>query len=101
MRCRGQRGLKRAHPALHRKTGGRRDVCLDRSLCVCGTRRVWWLPAGRRYPSGPLDDTWLNGMFYGAMALLLPAALPTLNILTPYVVGGTRHGDHEQFGHGR
>lgn len=45
--------------------------------------RVWVTEMGT-FPPGSLDNTWLHGLFYGAMDMLLPAALPSLEILTPY-----------------
>ena len=43
-----------------------------------------WVTEMGVYPPGPLDGTWLHAMFYLAMDLLLPAAIPTLTVLTPY-----------------
>jgi len=45
--------------------------------------RVWVTEMGV-YPAGRLDGTWLHALFYAAMDLLLPATVPTLDILTPY-----------------
>lgn len=45
--------------------------------------RVWVTELGV-YPPGPLDGTWLLGLFYAAMALLLPQAIATLDVLLPY-----------------
>ena len=36
------------------------------------------------YPAGPLDGTWLHALFYTALDMQLPAALPALDVLIPY-----------------
>lgn len=45
--------------------------------------RIWVTEMGV-YPAGSLDGTWLHALFYTAMDMQLPAALPTLDVLTPY-----------------
>lgn len=45
--------------------------------------RIWITEMGL-YPPGALDGTWLHAMFYLAMDLQLPAALPTLDVVIPY-----------------
>jgi len=45
--------------------------------------RIWVTEMGV-YPAGSLDLTWLHALFYTAMDMQLPAALPTLDVLTPY-----------------
>eukprot|EP00940_MAST-03C_sp_MAST-3C-sp2_P000252 g252.t1 len=45
--------------------------------------RVWVTEMGV-YPSGALDGTWLEALFYAAMVMQLPAAMRRLDVLTTY-----------------
>ena len=58
------------------------------NLTIPSRLRIWITEMGV-YPSGVLDGTWLHAMFYLAMDMQLPATLPTLDVLTPYLLRST------------